>query len=114
MDKTMDRFRKDLTNQPELEVEISLTLADTYRDLALVDQMEEVTRHSLQLARSRLGEENQSVANSLISLGEALMHLGQRQLGTLPFEKLEESEIYRRRHNHDLAQAENYCREGLA
>jgi tetratricopeptide (TPR) repeat protein len=114
VDKTVERMGQDLTNQPEVEVELCLTLADTYCDLGLFDQMAGVARHGLQLARARLGEQDESVANSLISLGTALRHLGERRLGALHFSKLEESEISSRRHDSNLAEAEKYCGEGLA
>ena len=35
LDNTVERIAKDLTGQPEVEVELCLTLADTYRDLGL-------------------------------------------------------------------------------
>ena len=95
LDKTAERMGKDLTNQPEVEVELGLTLADTYYDLGLYKQMERVARQSLQVARSRLGEENESVAASLTALGDALQHLGLNDFGS-------------------LEEAEKFGREGLA
>ena len=90
LDKTAERIGKDLTNQPEVEVELGLTLAATYHDLGFYQQMEGVARQSLQVARSGLGEENESVAASLVALGDALQHLNK------------------------LQEAEKYSREGLA
>src|SRR6185503_3634609 len=114
LDQTAERVGKDLANQPEVEVELCLTLAATYHDLGLNKEMEGMARHSLQLARSKLGEENESVAKSLITLGVALTHAGQRRLGDLRFEKLQEFEKLRRQHDATLQEAEKYCREGLA
>ena len=78
-----------------MEVELCLTLAATYHDLGFYKQMEGVARHSLQLARARIGEENESVAACLIDVGDALHHLGGIHAGS-------------------LEEAEEYCREGLA
>jgi serine/threonine protein kinase/Flp pilus assembly protein TadD len=74
LDQTAKSVGQDLTNQPEVAVELYLTLADTYHDLGLYKEMEAVSRESLQLARSRLGAENQGVADSLQNVGAALMH----------------------------------------
>ena len=53
LDKTAERVGKDLTNQPEVEIELRLTLAQTYDELGLYNQEEEMARKSLQLAQSR-------------------------------------------------------------
>jgi len=76
LDKTAQRIGKELTNQPEVELELSATLADTYHDLGLYKEMEKMSRQGLQLARSQRGEEDEDVAILLTSLGDALMHLG--------------------------------------
>ena len=76
LDKTVQDVGTELTNQPEVEVEIRLTLGITYYELGLYQQMEAMDRQSLQLARTRLGPENESVANSLFELGRALIRLG--------------------------------------
>jgi eukaryotic-like serine/threonine-protein kinase len=87
LDKTAERIGQDLTNQPEVEVELGLTLAATYHDLALFKSMERVARKTLLVAQAKLGVENESVAASLIALGDALQHMG-----SIEPEKLEESE----------------------
>jgi tetratricopeptide (TPR) repeat protein len=114
LDKTVERVGKDLTNQPELEVELCLTLAYIYRDLALPDQMERLARRCLEVARAKLGLENESVAKSLISLGDAEMLLGQRRAGVIHFGRVSDSE--RQRHEQDslLAESERLCSEALA
>ncbi|HEU0008853.1 MAG TPA: serine/threonine-protein kinase, partial [Verrucomicrobiae bacterium] len=76
LDKTAERIGIDLTNQPEVELELRSTLANAYHALGLYQQMEAMARQSLQLARSRNNGENEDVANSLASLGDALSHLG--------------------------------------
>src|SRR6266702_451069 len=76
LDKTAARIGKDLTNQPEVEVDLLGTLANTYHELGLYKQMEEIARQGLQLSRSRPSAENENVAGMLTRLGDALMHLG--------------------------------------
>src|SRR6185369_16184841 len=80
--ETAKRVSADLTNQPEVSVDLCLTLAETYHDLEQYKEMEGVARQSLQLAR-RMGETNESVAFSLTALGDALQHIGEWHLGSL-------------------------------
>ena len=75
LDKTAERVGKDLTNQPEVEIELRLTLAQTYDELGLYNREEEMARESLQLARSRLGEESLTVAQALGQLGTSQWRL---------------------------------------
>src|SRR5258707_9933359 len=49
LDETASNLSQDLTNQPEVEVELRLTLARTYQDLGLYQQMESMARQSLEL-----------------------------------------------------------------
>src|SRR5262249_11582995 len=70
LDQTAKTVGRDLTNQPEVAVELYLTLADTYHDLGAYKRMEEVARQSLQLARLRQGQENAGTALSLTALGD--------------------------------------------
>jgi serine/threonine protein kinase/tetratricopeptide (TPR) repeat protein len=85
---------QELTNQPEVAVELCLILADAYHDLGMYQEMEGVARQGLRLARTRPGEESEGVASSLISLGDALQHLGELQPAR-------------------LEEAEQCCRAGL-
>jgi tetratricopeptide (TPR) repeat protein/predicted Ser/Thr protein kinase len=71
LNKTAERVGKELTNQPEVELDLRTTLANTYEELGLYEQMEGMARQSLALARVRLGEENASVARALFQLGMA-------------------------------------------
>jgi eukaryotic-like serine/threonine-protein kinase len=91
LDEAAKTVSQELTNQPEVAVELCLLLAETYHDLGLYNDMEKVARQSLQLARTRLGEENESVAASLTALGDALQHLGELDRG-----RLEEAEKFSR------------------
>jgi tetratricopeptide (TPR) repeat protein len=114
LDETVTSMSRELTNQPEVEVELCLTLADTYYDLGLHKQMEGVARHSLQVARARLGEENESVANSLITLGVSLLSTAQRHLGAMSAGNIPQTEKDRRLQDPTLREAEKCCLEGLA
>jgi serine/threonine protein kinase/tetratricopeptide (TPR) repeat protein len=76
LDKTAARVGKDLTNQPEVEIELRHVLAATYHDLQLYPQAEQMDRETLQLSRARLGPENLYVARSLLGLGLSLLELG--------------------------------------
>src|SRR5436309_1588578 len=76
--------------------------------------MIKVARHSLQLARNKLGIENESVANSLIHLGVGLLKVAQGDLGEMYAGNVPEVEKNRRRHHSTLQEAEKCCLEGLA
>jgi serine/threonine protein kinase len=82
LDKTADRIGTDLTNQPEVEMELRGTLANTYHELGMWKDMELMARKRLELARTRMGEQSEHFARALTSLGDALWHVG----------RLEESE----------------------
>jgi len=76
LDKTAERVGKDLTNQPEVEIELRTTLAQTYDELGLFKQEDEMARKSVQIARSRPGKEDRAVAQALGQLGIAHWRLG--------------------------------------
>jgi serine/threonine protein kinase/tetratricopeptide (TPR) repeat protein len=76
LDRTAERVGKDLTNQPEVAIELRDTLADTYMALHLYQQMADVERENLRLATQHFGPENKKVARSLYELGEAERELG--------------------------------------
>jgi len=114
LDQTTGSVEKDLANLPEAEVELSLTLADTDYDLGRSDQMEAVARHCLQVARTKLGPENESVANSLITLGVGLLSLAQQHLGEMFAGAVPEGEKNRRLQDRTLLEAEKCCLDGLA
>ncbi len=73
VDQTAGRIVKDLTDQPEVQIELLQTLAQVYLDLALYKKAEETTRQTLRLARLHSGEENLAVADSMNQLGRALI-----------------------------------------
>jgi TPR repeat protein len=90
LDKTAARISKDLTNQPEAEIELRTTLAETYRDLACFREAEGMARQAVQLARAHYSDEHLGTARALRVLGLASANLG------------------------DRAQAETLLRQGLA
>ena len=50
LDKTVERVGKELTNQPEVEIELGKTLSAVYCDLGLWNQVEATARRNLELA----------------------------------------------------------------
>lgn len=75
VDQTAGRISQDLKDQPEVQIELGLTLAAVYRDLQLHNKMEQTACETLRLARAHLGEENLAVADALGQVGHALMLL---------------------------------------
>ena len=54
LDRTAERIGKGLTNQPEVQLEMRVLLANTYHQLGLYRQLEAMARQNLDLARSTL------------------------------------------------------------
>lgn len=75
VDKTAGRISKDLLDQPEVQIELGLTLAQVYRDLQDYKKMEQTARETLRVARAHFGEESLAVAEALKSVGHALFFL---------------------------------------
>jgi serine/threonine protein kinase len=75
VDKIDKRIDTDLKDQPEVQIELRLTLAQVYFDLQLYKKMEETARETLRLARAHFGEENLAAADALNLLGRALYAL---------------------------------------
>jgi tetratricopeptide (TPR) repeat protein len=76
LDKTAERVSKDLTNQPEVAIELCATLSETYNALSLLEQGEKMAEEGLQIARSSLGEQHLGVARAIGVLGESQYALG--------------------------------------
>jgi serine/threonine protein kinase len=74
LDRTATSLGQELTNRPEVEMELRETLAKTYHDLSLYPQMEVMARRNLELAGFLNAHE--SYARSLHLIGDALMHQG--------------------------------------
>ena len=51
VDQTANRVDQDLKNQPDVQIELNLTLGKLYFDLQLYKKMEETARHTMHLAR---------------------------------------------------------------
>jgi serine/threonine protein kinase/tetratricopeptide (TPR) repeat protein len=71
LDKTAERLGKELTNQPEVELEMRDVLAWTYMDLGLFKPMEQMAQQSLRVSRARFGERSPETARALTRLGVA-------------------------------------------
>jgi eukaryotic-like serine/threonine-protein kinase len=76
LDKTAEHIGKELTNQPAVEEDLRLTLAGTYRELGLYEQMRQMAGVAFQLGQMRLGPESPDVADALDSMGIAEWKLG--------------------------------------
>jgi serine/threonine protein kinase/tetratricopeptide (TPR) repeat protein len=75
LDKTAQRVGKELSNQPEVQIELLNTLANTYYELGLYKEMEAMSREELRLARARIGGEELAVALALKTLANAQLLL---------------------------------------
>jgi tetratricopeptide (TPR) repeat protein len=65
LDKTAERVGNELTNQPEVAIEVLKTLANTYHELGLYPQMEKMATEGLRLARTALPEQNLELGRTL-------------------------------------------------
>jgi len=74
VDKTAERISTDLKGEPEVEIELRLTLAQVYFDLQDFTKID-FARETVRLARKHFGDENLAVADALGQLGRALMFL---------------------------------------
>ncbi len=74
LDRTAARVGEDLSDQPAVQVELRLVLADIYHSLTLYPEMEAMGREGLRVARETFGDEHATVADALWLVGDALMH----------------------------------------
>jgi len=74
LDQTAERVGNDMTNQPDVEIQLRTALANTYHEMGFYKQMEEMARINLRLAQLHFGSESKPVADALNLLGDALMH----------------------------------------
>jgi len=77
LDKTTERMGTELTNQPEVEIELRGNLGEAYLELGLYKEAEAMARKSLEVARARFAAESAPVAEALSELALALNSLGQ-------------------------------------
>jgi tetratricopeptide (TPR) repeat protein len=75
---------RDLTNQPEVELEIRVTLAETYEWLGLNDKAEKMATEAVALGR-RLNRESLPLASALHILGWVQWRLDNAQLAEISF-----------------------------
>jgi tetratricopeptide (TPR) repeat protein len=74
VDKTAEQIDTELAGQPEVQAELRVTLAQVYFDLQLHHKAEAMARHTLEMARADLGDENIFVADALLQLGRELKY----------------------------------------
>jgi tetratricopeptide (TPR) repeat protein len=77
LDKAAQRIATELSNQPEVEIELRGKLADAYNELGLYREEAELARKSLEVARARFPAESAPVAEALFQMAGALNGLGQ-------------------------------------
>lgn len=75
LDNTADRIDRDLEEQPEVQAELRLTLAQVYFELQLHREVEKISRKMLDAIRARRSEDNDVFADGLLQLGRSLMYL---------------------------------------
>ena len=76
LDTTTKRVGVDLTNQPEVAIELRAILADVHYDLGSYSQMEQLARENLSAASARFGTQSLPVAYANYQLGEVQFGLG--------------------------------------
>jgi serine/threonine protein kinase/tetratricopeptide (TPR) repeat protein len=76
-DKTAQSIGADLKDQPEVEIELRLTLAWLYLDLDERRKSAEMGRAALRVAHKNFGEESLSAADALSCLSQALESMGE-------------------------------------
>jgi eukaryotic-like serine/threonine-protein kinase len=77
LDKTAQRVGNELTNQPQVELELRVILSGIYLDLSLYKEAQDTLQAGLKVARAAFGEESLEVAYALANLGYAQWGLGE-------------------------------------
>ncbi len=72
LDKTAGRVGKELTNQPEVELELRTLTGRVYREIGNYDLAAKMHRAALSLNREQFGSASEQAASSLDDLGQAL------------------------------------------
>ena len=72
LDKTAGRIGKELTNQPDVEVELRTLTGRVYREIGNYDLAEKMYRAAVLLNRELFGPDSEQAAASLNELGQAL------------------------------------------
>jgi eukaryotic-like serine/threonine-protein kinase len=73
LDRTAARVGVEMTNQPEVQAELTSILGRVYFDIAKYDQAAQMQRSALTLNQRLFGQESPEAADSLDDLGQALM-----------------------------------------
>jgi tetratricopeptide (TPR) repeat protein len=76
LDRTAARIGNELTNQPEVEAEMRLTLSAVYNSLGLWSAQLDMASNALRIARLRLGEGHPLTASALALTGTAYCQAG--------------------------------------
>jgi len=77
LDKTSQRVGTELTNQPQVEIELRNILSGIYLDLSLYKEAQDTLQAGLKVARATLGDESLEVAFALANLSYAQWGLGE-------------------------------------
>jgi serine/threonine protein kinase/tetratricopeptide (TPR) repeat protein len=72
LDKTVERVGRELANQPEVEADLELSLAEAYYDLGDFKKAEAMYRMALPILRQQLGQEHEKIASTLHNLASVL------------------------------------------
>jgi serine/threonine protein kinase len=76
MDKTAERVGRDLREQPEIQAELQLLLAEVYHALGSIDSSESLSRNALESLQRLHGSEHPAVAKALVTHSAALAQRG--------------------------------------
>jgi len=75
VNQTAQRIDIDLKDQPNVQIDLNLTLGRVYFALQLYKEMQMNARHTLEIARATYGEESAATADILFQLGRADLFL---------------------------------------
>jgi serine/threonine protein kinase/tetratricopeptide (TPR) repeat protein len=76
LDKTAQRLGAELTNQPEVEIELRMTLGHVYRQLGLYREMRDMAKECLRLSLAGPEKRDNKAAQALYQLSYAELGLG--------------------------------------
>jgi tetratricopeptide (TPR) repeat protein len=76
LDRTATRLGQELTNEPEVEVDLRTTLGRIYRELGDYPKSEDMLRRALALSRQRWDNQSLQVADALDDVGQTLQQEG--------------------------------------
>ncbi len=65
LDKGVEKIGKELADEPEVQARLMLTMGNVYSDLGLYREAETILRHSLEIRKRLLGEENLDTVESM-------------------------------------------------